>query len=408
MNEKEERKRIRRERVHRRLDKKSGKAVRLSPIGETEHTKTIEKGKSELQVQESLGFLVKKKQDAIRTVTQFRVNDLNHENKRRLLEQKSQVERSKLAQSLKDNVHADIMRTETSWEELTQINNAMDLFQGMEQAKQGHVHVSNKMDEFIEVLRQQLIGKEEDYLLNLTHQSDVTTQLQVAMDNVKMELQNNYLNELKSIQETFVDERANKVQTHLKALNDLVDKKTLLLANSLKGLVMRRDEKLNIIKQNQDETASTINDLKASLHAHVNSLEIDLAISKSMYHTNSDQLEYNLRATAARISENEDKIMKRKKKIIQFKEELNKDLKVSKEIDLKERRKNVSLNQDCSRLEGQYNNLLSKLYRFEMVEGQKYTAALAMHQDEINQLSNQILDTQREVSSHFSQRYVRT
>ena len=110
------------------------------------------------------------------------------------------------------------------------------------------------------------------------------------------------------------------------------------------------------------------------------------------------------RSTAANNTGGEEKIKKRKKRIALYKEELSKELDHSRASDIQEKKKNDILSQDCRRLEGQFNNLLSKLHRFEIVEGQKYSAAAAMHEEEINVLSERISNAKTEVASDFTER----
>ena len=403
MNEKEERKRIRRERVRRRLDNNLPQetTVQISTIGETDDKCNTEKSKGETQTVDSFAFLVKKKREGLEAVTSFRVDVITCENGRRLQEEISQEQRFQCAKG-DEEIENQIKEFDPLWESLMKLESPMDFLRDLEIIKDSYSDVLQKLDATINELKQQLVKKDEDYLSNLRRQADVTTKIQSAMDDSAMDLQKHYQNELMSIQDALLADRTTLIQCHLKALNEQVDKKAMRLENSLSDLGKRREEKLSIFKYNHEEAAQNYIELKTNLHVHVNKLESDLAKSRAIFHINSDQLEYNLRATTAKNAENEDKIKKRKKRIVLYKEELSKELDQSKSSSLREKRKNDVLNQDCIRLEGQYNNLLSKLHRFEMVEGQKYASAAAMHQDEIDIISSRILKAKKEVASHFT------
>lgn len=401
MNEKEERKRIRRERIRRRFDNSPREASQLSPVSESKS----EKEKSEIQILESLAILVKKKKDNLNAVTQFRVDSTQNETERRLEEEASREKRLKMSElggSLDTN--DEIERFQVSWESLIHIDKPLNLFGEMTNIKSSYGDVLDRKDIIINELKKELIEKDEAYLDNLRKQSDVTTRLQFSMDNSMQDLQTHYYNELKSIEDTLIDDRTIRIQSQLKILNDLVEIKAKRLEYGLEELMKRREEKQSVVLCSQDKTAQVYNDLKSNLHAQVNRLECELAISRATYQANSDQIEYNQRSTAANNAENEEKIKKRKKRIAFYKEELSKELDQSRASDVQEKRKNDILNQDCRRLEGQFNNLLSKLHRFELVEGQKYSAAKAMHEEEINLFLKRISSAKTEVASDFAER----
>lgn len=398
MNEKEERKRVRRERIRRRFEKSQRENVQLSTIGKNENKSKSENEKCDNQIMESLALLMKKKQEVLDAVSNFKADSVKNETVRRLGEESAREKRYRLADT-KGEVDDDIKQMQNSWESLKSIEDPMDLFTGMGNMHSSYNDVLLRMDEVINQLKQQLVEKDEAYLENLRRQYDVTTQLQSSIDKSILDLQMQYHNELKSILDSLVDDRARRVNYQLETLKESVQNKALRLQTSLKVLPIRRDEKLEVIKSRQGETNLAYNNLKSTLHGQVNELERDLAVSRSVYQVNADQLEYNLRAICEKNIESEDKIKKRKKLILSHKEELSKELERSKSSDTNEKRKNCVLNQDCTRLECQYNNLLNKLHRFETLNGQKYVAAAAMHEDDISSLSNRIMNAKKEVTS---------
>jgi hypothetical protein len=403
MDEKEERKRLRRERIRRRYDNSPRESTNLSSVDESINKNAKEK--SEQQIVDSLARLVKRKKEGLDTVTRFRINVVKCETERRLTEELCREERYLLSQQKKDcDKNDNNTQKELSWESLVNIDNPMELFEAMEKMKSLYNNKFRKSDVVIENLRTKLIEKDEAYLENLRRQNRVITDLQSSMDDTKQDLQVHYYNEMKSIEEALVDDRASRIENQLTTLNELVKNKAKTLEQSLEDLMKRREDKQNITVCNQDNATRAYNDLKSNLYAKVNKLECDLAISRGMYQANSDQIEYNLRAISAKNTESEDKVKKRKKRILMYKEELSKELDQSKASDVQEKRRNDVLDNDCRRLEGQYNNLLSKLHRFEIVEEQKYSAAEAMHQEEMNTLSMRILNAKEKVTSDFSRR----
>lgn len=405
MDEKEERKRLRRDRIRRRYDNSPREAANLSLVDKS--IDEDEKETSEHQISESLAHLTRKKKESIETITRFRISVFQCETERRCLEEVSREERHQLTQTSDENPNHNTKsqsRNNLSWDSIIEIDNPMELHKAMEEMRSLYEDMIDKNDVIINELKRNLIMKDEEYLDNLRKQNDVTSRLQLSMDRAIEDLQTHYYNELKSIEDTLVDDRARRIEKQVGATKELVENKAKNIEHNLQELMKRKEEKQNVVMCNQDKATQAYNDLKNNIYAKVNKLECELAISRGIYQVNSDQIEYNQRATAAKNTENEEKVKKRKKRILMYKEELSKELEQSKTSELKEKRRNDILDQDCRRLEGQYNNLLSKLHRFEIVEEQKYTAAAVMHQEEINILSKRIMDAKEIVANEFDKR----
>jgi DNA anti-recombination protein RmuC len=107
---------------------------------------------------------------------------------------------------------------------------------------------------------------------------------------------------------------------------------------------------------------------------------------------NADQLQYDHKELASHNTEIESRIKKTKRCIIKLKEELNREFTDSKMVEEKDRKKIRCLESDCTRMEGQFNNLLLKIQRFEEQEEQKFNSSYAMHDEESKVLERKIRD----------------
>ncbi len=110
---------------------------------------------------------------------------------------------------------------------------------------------------------------------------------------------------------------------------------------------------------------------------------------------------YKHREAESKNAESEQKIKKLKKRSLQLKELVADELDKTQRYEERQVKRNCSLEADCRRLEAQYTNLLSKLHRFEVLEDQKYSAAVSMHEEEINIISKRIQSTRAAVAEHF-------
>jgi hypothetical protein len=406
MDDKEERKRIRRERVRRRLEKAPQEVIPLATVSDQDNDNNVafKRNKSDTQILESLEFLIKQKEESLDNVTSLRVAVINSENERRIRDHLSSEQRHQTKQSLEKYSKNSINGLQLSFRSMIEYDNNSDLLKDIMNARDTYNKTTGEMEDIISQLKKQLMHKDEEYLANLRRQSEVISQIESLTEKTRLTLQSNYHNQLASIQESFFDGRRNRIKDQIKALDDFMGVKGRRLQQSLEGVVSRREEMQRILNRNQDKTMQVYTGLKASLYTQVYRLERDLSISKAMYDTNSDQIEYNQRAIAEKNLESEETVKIRKKKIVMYKETLSKELCHSKETDIIQSKRNEILHQDCSRLEGQYNNLLSKLHRFEIVEGQKYSAAAAMYQEEIKRLIMKIAIAKNKVAHDFNAR----
>lgn len=398
---KEARIRLRRERIRRRYDDSPKESTELSRPSDRV---TFSDETSERQIFESLQHLAKVKKDSLDTISRFRINVSNLENERRVEEESLRESRFRSAQC--DEGAESSNKLDARWDNLSLVDNPIDLFDEMEEIRVLHLNTLRQSDIIVNDLKGKLIERDEAFIDNLREQAKHINELQTTIDKATMDLETHYCDELKSIEEAFVEDRASKIQDQAKNLSLLVENKMKNLEHSLEELFRRKHEKQKISSQHQDEATKTYNELKTDLYEQVNKIECDLAISQGMYAANSDQIEYNLRATAAKNKESEEKIKKKKKRIAQYKEELNKVLERSKKSDIQESKRNEVLDDDCIRLEGQFKNLLDKLHRFEIVEEQKYSATEAMHQEDIGQLLDKMNMSKKRVLNDFGIRYV--
>ncbi len=115
----------------------------------------------------------------------------------------------------------------------------------------------------------------------------------------------------------------------------------------------------------------------------------------------ADQVAYKHREAESKNVESEQKIKKLKKRSLHLKELVADELDKTQRYEEKQLKRNCSLEGDCRRLEAQYTNLLSKLHRFEVLEGQKFSAAVSMHEEEIDIISKRIQSTRASIAQQF-------
>ena len=399
MNDKEERIKRRREIIQKQRENVTKKEVdNLASTTETSPSDHQDL-KSEQQIADSLSQLRHRKANLISEVTYIRINVDRRECSRRIEHENSRNENLSQARAEDGKAHSD---SDTKWGDV--INQGADLKQvhdAMEHIRGNYDDILQRKDNLIEDFRCKLRQQDHLYLETLREYERIIDRTRELTTDQTLAIQKLCKDESKSIDEAFREDRRILIDEQSTQLKSLMEKKRCDVVTSLTSMQGRMGTKEQSLLTTHDKVTEEYNVLRNKLQEQVAELEREWSVSRGLYSVSTDQIEYDHREIETRNAENEHKIKKSKKRIIQFKEELNRELDRTRSAEEKERRKNGSLELDCRRLEGQYSNLLSKLHRFELLEDQKFSSALSMHKEEAKSLSNRITDVRGIITDNF-------
>jgi hypothetical protein len=357
---------------------------------------------SEQQIAESLSQLHRRKDDHIKDTKSIREEVDGDENARRTQYEK---ERSKLIEKAKCGGLNDGVSIEIVWDisEDETTTRMRELHEKMEEIKKNYNDILAEKDSLIDDFEDKLKHQDQIYLEGLRKQEHTIDLTQKMAKKQISAIKKFCDDELKAIEEAFQEDRRILINEQTIHLKSLADKKREAVKGSLQTMQSRKQEKDRKILNTYDSVNEEYNALRNKLQDQVSKLEREWSVSRGLHVVSADQIEYDHREIETKNSESEQKIKRNKKRIVQFKEELNRELERTRTTEKKERKKNDSLELDCRRLEGQYRNLLSKLHRFEVCEGQKYFSALSMHREEASMLSIRIRDVRDEIMGLLSE-----
>lgn len=408
MPDKEERIKRRREIIQKRCSEKVTKGDQINKEVTANDCESVGKPldhehlKSEQQIAESVSQLRRRKENHIQDVSSTRIK-VNHEESSRRIQHEHKrseiIEKAKAGQKL----NAEDVLIEIDWDTLDQ--DAIDLKEihdTMKKIKSNYDEILAEKDSLIDDFREELKQQDQLYLDGLRSQERTIDHTREMTTKQISAIKAFGDDELKAIDEAFEEDRRiliNEQSAHLKSLGD---KKRSAVKESLQTVDTRKDDNEKDILNAHDAVNAEYNTLRNKLQDQVAQLEREWSVSRGLYLVSTDQIEYDHREIETRNSESELKIKRSKKRIVQFKEELNRELDRTRSTEEKEGKKNNSLELDCRRLEGQYQNLLSKLHRFEVSEDQKYFSALSMHKEEATMLLNRIRNVRDQMMELFA------
>ena len=365
---------------------------------------------SEQQVVESLSQLERCMENQIKDVTAIQIKLGREESAIRAKNELNQSEILKQVEGNDDNDDNDDNEehlVETIWDEIQALfpkTDVREIHDALENAKMKFEHLLQQKDGMIDILSDELKEQDLVFLETVRNQEITADSVRALVDNQMLSIQRLSRDELRSVEDMFEKDRGTLLEEHSSEMRSLVQKKRLEEIASLNAMQKRVDEKTENAAKTHDEVTEEYNSLQNKLQEQVSQLERDWSVSRGLYALSSDQIEYDHRELETRNTENEVRIKKSRKRIVQIKGDLKKELEQARSSEEKDKRKNGGLEVDCQRLEGQFQNLVTKLYRFDRLQEQTFSAALAMHKEEAGIWSRKIQDTQDAVEEVFYDR----
>lgn len=363
---------------------------------------------TERQITESLSQLQRCIENQSKGVTSVRIQAEKEES---LFQTKSEKSRNHILKQVEDNDSNDKEFdgdfVEAVWGETQEVlfkSNVKEMHETLEMARFKCEAMLQKKDDIFDLIGDGLRGQDVVFLETVKDQESTADSLRALMDSQMTSTRDLCRDELISIEEAVEKDRRNLMEKQSSDISASVEKKKQVESDSLNSMQKRTDAKIENAAKIHDEVTEDYNVLKNKLQDQVSQLERDWSVSRVLYTVSSDQIEYDHREVETKNAENEIRIKKSKKRIVQVKEDLKQELEHARLSEEKDKRKNGGLQGDCQRLEGQFQNLLMKLNRFDLLQEQTFSAASAMHKEEDETLSQKIRATQQAIHEAFNER----
>jgi hypothetical protein len=357
--------------------------------------------KSDQQITDANRHLANLKVKGIDRVTKIRVEASLKEKDRLELEEQFKVRDIKKETPAK-RINLFYRDVEQYWKSLLKIDDSIELHDSIEAIKEQYDWLFKSESDAIDGLRSKLRDKDKIFLKGLSQQWEMLDDLRTYVRDETEYIQHASEEALKVIQESFSRDRSLSIRKRAFELDELSRTEEQWMKQHLNSIDDLKRESQNRITKVQDDVIKDYIDLHNKLTKASRKLECELESSKSKHKANIDQIEYKHILMANKNEESEERIKRRKKRAIAFKTELNKVIENYGFHYALDKKKINSLEVDCRRLEGQYDNLQQKLHRFELQEEQKFIAALTMHQEEVNVILKEIETTKKSIFDMFN------
>ncbi len=345
---------------------------------------------SDQQISDSFAHLDSLKNDKIRNVTHIRVLAGSDENNRR----KQYTDERNTWLRCHKNEHVKLTNNvsliQRKWQENHQISNKDELKNSIQNIRSIYSDIIESQKDLISQFKRRLKHKDEDYILLLKKQEYDTTKTSHLIQHELSQLEDAHKDQLQLIEDAFGQDRYNLIESQKDDISNILDKKLSLEVGNIKNTKDRINSQSESLDKAQREIKDTYQELKYKLQSEIERLECELEAKKADYRSSEYYIGFDHRVLTEKIVDGEEKIKKRKKRILKLKEEFNEVNAKRISSALRDEKANFNLEQDYKRIEGQHVGLESKLRRYEEVDEIKYKCVIQMHNEEIQNMIKRI------------------
>ena len=345
---------------------------------------------SDQQISDSFAHLDSLKNDKIRNVTHIRVLAGSDENNRR----KQYTDERNTWLRCHKNEHVKLTNNvsliQRKWQENHQISNKDELKNSIQNIRSIYSDIIESKKDLISQFKRRLKHKDQDYILLLKKQEYDTTKTSHLIQHELSQLEDAHKDQLQLIEDAFGQDRYNLIESQKDDISNILDKKLSLEVGNIKNTKDRINSQSESLDKAQREIKDTYQELKYKLQSEIERLECELEAKKADYRSSEYYIGFDHRVLTEKIVDGEEKIKKRKKRILKLKEEFNEVNAKRISSALRDEKANFNLEQDYKRIEGQHVGLESKLRRYEEVDEIKYKCVIQMHNEEIQNMIKRI------------------
>ena len=390
--EREERILARRRRIQERINAK------LEGEGGVSKKETVEEkdtSKGKLQILESRKRLHKLKTDGSDVVTSVRVVNDDRENQRRIEEEK---QRQRLRAELLSEAEVSSKENKTinaSWGELYKFVVPQELFSEIQSVKKTTEGVISSKDELIEQLKTELKSKDDEYVKALKRYAEDVDLLITNMGTQFRKMQLAYHEELDEIENAFLQERREMVDSNQSEMTHLFEKRNQMEQHYMEAAQERAEQYQQQLEALRQADAEDYNILKIRLETDIQNLEQHLEAMRATYQLNTEKLEYNYRVLVERDQENQSTINQQKRKIARQRDLLSNLKSRYADSDKRYQEENLKLTEEYKRITEQFKDLQNKYKHFQAADIKKYEEVWNMNEETVSKLVDKVLQADK-------------
>ena len=347
------------------------------------------------QVRASLEMLDKLKSSTVENVTQIRLEADRNENERRVQEEKLLQGRLHALQREAVESGTQNAAVEVKWSDVLGKDRPEELDAEIEAQQEICKSIIHNKKVLIAQFKDAIKAKDEEYVATLKNQAAEIDEVLKRMVSQYQSLESTYEKELENIENEFLRERQQIMETNKGEIDSLFQKRR---SSELEYMEKRQDTSeanQREIESLRTKDAEDYNKTKVKLETDIQTLEQQLEEMRATYQLNTEKLEYNFRVLTERDLENTATLGQQKRKLTRLKDSLSSIIAKYNRTDNKYKQENTELTDEYRRITKQYKDLQSKFEHFETADNKKYEEVWAMHEDEANELISSLHDADR-------------
>eukprot|EP00906_Rhabdomonas_costata_P036219 RCo050845 len=389
----EERIRKRREALNARMASRKAGASEGRPLKDQQSEKPL--GKGETQILLSRRNLDNMKIRGTEEVTKFRIETDVAENERRITEEGQRENRLQKKQDEAASSNKRNASIQMKWTALYEKKIPQELLQEINAQKEACEKISQSKDRLIAEFQQELKGKDEEYVKALKKQAEDIDLLIGTMHHQTKALIAAYEDELRKIEDAFMEERSEMLDANKKEIEALIEQRRDKEVSNKRSREETIEEEQNRLDAIHENYAEQYNILKMKLQKEIQGLEQQLEEMRALYQLNAEKLEYNLRVLGERVNENEKAIQHHKRKLARLQDVKSGLITKYADTDRKFQTENNVLTEQYRRITEQYKDLQLKFQYFEKADTEKFKRIWDMNEQEAMELVHTCLKADR-------------
>ncbi len=248
----------------------------------------------------------------------------------------------------------------------------------------------DEKDKLINELQQELKSKDNQYVKHLKKQAEDVDLILERMEDQAHTLWKAYQKELSIIEESFVTERRELLDTQQAEWEKAIGERSSKEKEFLEAREKRIEENERQIQHLRVRNAEEFNRVKIKLETDIQILQQQIQQMKATFQLNAEKLEYNFQVLKKRDEENNVTISLQKRRITRLQDTLNnlrgklskqeKTCQAELQALMEEYRKNTE----------QYRELQKKVKHFQLTDHRRFHDIWRMNEDKVRSLAKEV------------------
>lgn len=328
-------------------------------------------------------------------VTDWRVNVGVNENNHREREERLVEERCKKRMEEMEANEVKWGSIELKFESIYKMNVPHELQQSLDEQRRQCQELIGAKDRLIEVLREQLEEREEEFVASLRRNAADVNGLVAEMRERTEKYLDTYTCKLREVEDLYEKERREFLTRCDEEIHQLVKLRRTRETEYRNKRELKILEAQAKMEEKHREGCEEYNEVKREHLQEIHALMEELERCKAEFLLNGERLSYNLQVLRERVKENKSVQTLHKRKLARLQDTLSSLVARYSESDKKYQRVNKDLTVQLHRVADQYRDLQKKFQKFEKSDKEKYRQLWHMHEEKNIQLTHKSLQADR-------------